>query len=286
MNYAEFKSRLVSMFVPEKLEPPGEWGFLNETGRDVGKIAYATNLTPDVIRQAAGHSVGFILTHHDAWDFIYGMKDVCRGLLEEHGISHAFFHAPLDDADFGTSASLAAALNLQNCHRAIPVGIYTAAVIGELPEVFEFEQMNSILSGILGETVFAFKNGGGKIRKVCVATGGGMMTNDMKWAVDERCDAYITRRVHAVFSALRTIYRDAPLYRQPYIHRDSRCKKPCRKAHRRHRCDGGASAGRELLVSLRRTIPGRGIPSGGLNVGLRPKPRREDFLASLSNRPA
>jgi putative NIF3 family GTP cyclohydrolase 1 type 2 len=192
MNYDQFRNRLLAMFAPDKLEPAGEWGFLNETGRDIGKIAYATNLTPDTILQAAGYSADFILTHHDAWGFIYGMKDQCVRLLEQHRIAHAFFHAPLDDADFGTSASLAEALQLQNCHRAIPVGIYTAAVIGQLPVEMSFQLLNESLCRVLGEPVTGYRNKAGTIRRICIATGGGMMTNDMKWAVDASCDAYIT----------------------------------------------------------------------------------------------
>jgi putative NIF3 family GTP cyclohydrolase 1 type 2 len=191
MNYADVTTRLLSQFAPDKLQP-GEWGFLNEQGEDIRKIGYATNLTPEVIGEAVMYGADFIVTHHDAWDFVYGMKDACRSLLERHGIAHAFFHAPLDDADFGTGASLAAALGLINCRRAVPVGIYTAGVVGELPEALTFMQLTSNLSGVLGEPVRAYRNNGRTVGTVCVTTGGGMMTNDMKWAAEEHCDAYVT----------------------------------------------------------------------------------------------
>ena len=192
MIYCDVKNRLLSFFEPEKLEVPGEWGFLNELDRDVQKIGYATNLTPETVAEAAGHGVDMMLTHHDAWGFIYGMKDACLALLEKHGITHAFFHAPLDDADFGTNASLAGALKLRDCRQAIPYQPYMAGIIGELRQPVGFEQFEAELSGILGEPLKAFKNNDREIRRVCVATGGGNMTQDMKCAVDGGCDAYVT----------------------------------------------------------------------------------------------
>lgn len=193
MKYDDVRSTLLSMFSPEKLEPSGEWGFLNETGSDVRKIGYATNLTPETILEAAKYGVDFMITHHDAWDFVYGMKETCVRLLEEHSITHAYVHAPLDDASFGTSATLAQALNLCHCHKTMPYeGVYQAAVIGELPDPVPFEKLAAALTGILGEPVRAYRNNDRKISRVCVVTGGGNMTNDMKYAVEEGCDAYIT----------------------------------------------------------------------------------------------
>lgn len=41
-------------------------------------------------------------------------------MLEAYDIIHAFFHAPLDDADFGNSRSIATVLGLVNCRKIIP----------------------------------------------------------------------------------------------------------------------------------------------------------------------
>jgi len=43
-------------------------------------------MTPDIIRQAVDRKVDLILTHHDAWDFMYGMKEECHQLLRHYGI--------------------------------------------------------------------------------------------------------------------------------------------------------------------------------------------------------
>ena len=110
MEYKYLKEQLLSMFDSDKLHLfPEEWGFFNEMERDIKRIGYATNLTGEIIERAREKGVDFLLTHHDSWEFIYGLKELCNKMLREAGMTHAFFHAPLDDADFGTSASLAQA---------------------------------------------------------------------------------------------------------------------------------------------------------------------------------
>jgi putative NIF3 family GTP cyclohydrolase 1 type 2 len=192
MHYNEVKQKLMAQFEPGKLAD-GEWGFINALDQDIRLVGYATNLTPEVVLEAAEHKVDFLVTHHDAWDFVYGLKAECLKLLEQHGIAHAFFHAPLDDADFGTSASLAQAVGLINCRKAVPYeGIYMAGVIGELPEPVPFEWLHESLALALGEPVRAYRNSDRLIRRVCVVTGGGQMTSDMKYAADDGSDAYVT----------------------------------------------------------------------------------------------
>jgi len=45
--------------------------------------------------------VDLILTHHDAWDFIYRFKEAWEKKLKEENISHFWVHGPLDYVDFG-----------------------------------------------------------------------------------------------------------------------------------------------------------------------------------------
>jgi putative NIF3 family GTP cyclohydrolase 1 type 2 len=72
----------------------------------ISKIGYATNITPDVIREAKINNVDLIVTHHDAWHFIFGLKNECHRLLKKNKINHVFVHSPLDSCDFGTNATL------------------------------------------------------------------------------------------------------------------------------------------------------------------------------------
>ncbi len=194
MKYPELKEKLLSLFDPQKLSSnPSEWAFYNETGSEVKRIAYATNITPEVIGQAGEAGAQLLLTHHDAWDFVFGLRERCNLLLSRYGITHAFFHAVLDDAGFGTNSSLAALTGLVNCRKIIPYcNDCYCGVIGELPQPLPFGEFASQLSGILHEPVREYQNTPGLVHKICIATGGGNMTNDMKHVVDAGCDTYIT----------------------------------------------------------------------------------------------
>ena len=140
------------MFDSDKLHLfPEEWGFFNETERDIKRIGYATNLTGEIIERAREKEVDFLLTHHDSWEFIYGLKEHCNKMLREAGMTHAFFHAPLDDADFGTSASLAQALGMKGCKKVMPYREqYYGGVAGEIVPT-DFESFAASLSHILQE---------------------------------------------------------------------------------------------------------------------------------------
>jgi len=189
INYFDVKAKLIGLFDGELDD---EWGFLNESDKSINKIGYATSLTPEIIDEAAGYGVDFIITHHDAWDFVYGMKEKCKELLNKHNIIHTFVHLPLDDADFGTGSSLANALNLQNCQKAIPEGIYLCSVIGETQTPIAFEHFSKQLTNILQESIRAYQNNNNPVHKVCITTGGGNSTKDIKSAVDYKCDTYVT----------------------------------------------------------------------------------------------
>ena len=103
---------LTSLFDQAALVP-GEYGLTCRAGSVIKRIGYATNLTPEVISSATDHEVDLIVTHHDAWDFIYGMKDDCVGMLTKNRISHYFAHLPLDAVDFGTGAAFGRCLGGQ-----------------------------------------------------------------------------------------------------------------------------------------------------------------------------
>lgn len=193
MDYRHLKERLINMFDPEKLRSvPEEWGFYNETERDIKRIGYATNLTNEIIEKAEEEEVDFLLTHHDSWEFIYGLKAQCNEMLQTSGITHAFFHAPLDDADFGTSASLAKALGMRNCKKVMPYReLYYGGIVGEII-LMDFDSFAVTLTEILQESVRCNRNNDRPIRRIAVAAGGGNMTGDMKAAVELGCDTYVT----------------------------------------------------------------------------------------------
>ena len=194
ITHAQLKDCLLSLFESEKLNRfPEEWGFTARGNGPISKVGYCTNLTPHTVQEAIRHGVDLVLTHHDVWSFMYGMPEVCTSKLEEHGITSSFFHLPLDDADFGTSASLAAKLGLYNVEKStLTDGLFYCGRTGEWEHEKSLDDAKAVLESALGEPVRAWRNHDRPIRKVCLVAGGGAMTDYIKEAVDRGCAAYIT----------------------------------------------------------------------------------------------
>ena len=194
MQINELNDYLLSLFDGEKLTQfKDEWGFTYKASKDIFRIGYATNLTPETVQDAIDKEVNLIITHHDAWGFVFGMKEKCMDMLEKHGISHYFNHALLDDADFGTNVSLmnkvgAAIVEKSNLYQ----DTLFAGRIGEFECPVSFSELTAKIESILGEPVKAWQNNHKQIKRLCVVTGGGSMTSDVKEAVDRNCDVYIT----------------------------------------------------------------------------------------------
>lgn len=193
MKYSELKADLMGMFDEKKLQMlPQEWGFFNEFEREIKTIGYAVNLTEALIEKACQKQIEFLVTHHDSWEFIFGLKESCNQILEKNGITHAYFHAPLDDAEFGTSASLAKALGMRGLEKVMPYAdIYYGGVTGEVEPV-DFNVFSEMLTDILKEQVRCYQNNANRVRKVAVAAGGGNMTTEMRIAAEAGCDTYVT----------------------------------------------------------------------------------------------
>ncbi len=194
MYIDELDNYLMSLFDREKLlKFKDEWGFTYKDSKDVSLIGYATNLTPETVQGAIDKKVDLIITHHDAWDFVYGMKEKCMSMLRQHGISHYFNHLLLDDADFGTNVSLMEKIGARIVEKS---NLYQndlfAGRIGEFETPLTFPELTARVENILGERVKAWQNNSRIIKRLCVVTGGGSMTRDVKDAVDRNCDVYIT----------------------------------------------------------------------------------------------
>ncbi|MGM0882333.1 MAG: Nif3-like dinuclear metal center hexameric protein [Bacillota bacterium] len=159
----------------------------------IHRIGYSTNITPEIVRQAASHKVDLILTHHDAWDFVYGMKEECHSLLKEYGIDHYFVHLPLDYAEFGTCHSLFKELGIVDLlqrsyhdeERSIPG-------VGEFKIPITFEELVARVGVALNEDVKSWRNSEKPIKRVGILTGAGNSTSNIRDAQNAHCDAYIT----------------------------------------------------------------------------------------------
>lgn len=193
MKLGEIEKFIISLFDSVKNECFHEESGVTVRGtEEIKRIGYSTNLTLDTVEEARKNNVDLILTHHDAWDFIFGLKDVCRKRLLENNISHYFNHLPLDDCDFGTNNSLINKLGLQIHKRThLEDGFYCGRV-AEFKEEITFEELVRKLELMLEEPVKAWKFRDGSIKKVGLVCGGGGFTSDVKEAVDNHCDVYIT----------------------------------------------------------------------------------------------
>lgn len=194
MKLNDLESHLISIFDTKKLKDfPGEYGFTSKGRSDIKRIGYATNLTLKTVEEAINNNIDIMLTHHDAWGFIFGLKEKCIALLAKHGISHFFAHAILDDADFGTNVSLVERLGATIVGKSnLYENVFYAGRIGEFAAPIEFSELVQRLETVLEEPVRSWQNNDRLVKRICVATGGGFMTSDVKDAVDKGCDVYIT----------------------------------------------------------------------------------------------
>jgi putative NIF3 family GTP cyclohydrolase 1 type 2 len=170
----------------------GEMGFTNKASGEIKLVGYATNLTPEVIVEAVGQKVGLILTHHDAWEFIYGMKEQCMNMLRKHRITHCFSHAPLDGADFGTNESIVKCLGARSIEKATLEQGYWCGRIAEFDDPLTFDELAVRVERMCGEKVMKWRNNDRPVKRIGVVSGGGFMTSHMKEYADKGCDAYIT----------------------------------------------------------------------------------------------
>lgn len=169
-----------------------ECGVTADFCKEIHKIGYSTNLTLEVVEKAKENNVDLIITHHDAWDFVYGLKDACMKKLEQYNISHYFNHLPLDDCEFGTNDTILKLLNLNLIEKNnLEDGFYCGR-IAEFNSEEKFEDVVQSLEKLLNEPVQKWKFNNKPIKKVGLVSGAGVFTTDLKYAVEKNCDLYIT----------------------------------------------------------------------------------------------
>lgn len=194
MNLEQFEDSIKRLFHHDLLERlDDDFGFTNRSNNTISVIGYSTNLSMEIIEKAAENNVDLLLTHHDAWDFVYGLREECMKKLIEHNISHFWIHGPLDYIDFGTCTSLMDKLGVDQL---LKPSIFAEG--GETPGIGEFkvplgfDVLVDKMSNELSEPIRAWRNNDKEIKRVGVLTGAGHATNHLKTAFDEGCDTYIT----------------------------------------------------------------------------------------------
>jgi dinuclear metal center YbgI/SA1388 family protein len=195
MKTSEFEQLLPSLFGKwlSAFEEDGEYGFTYRVEKDVKRIAYATNLTPETVKKAAAENTDLLITHHDAWDFLYGMREECVKELRKCEISHYFIHLPLDFVEFGTCTSLFEQIGIDKITR------YSTFEddkeypgVGTYETPLSFSELKSRLEAKLDEPVRAWQNHDRPVKKVAILTGAGNNSALIKFAKENDCDAFIT----------------------------------------------------------------------------------------------
>ncbi|RXJ02449.1 Nif3-like dinuclear metal center hexameric protein [Anaerobacillus alkaliphilus] len=169
-----------------------ESGITYNADKQVKRLGYCVNLTLETIEEARNHGVSMMLTHHDAWDEIFGLKEACIEKLAEYGISHYYNHLPLDDCNFGTNDSLLIKLNLEIVKRTHEwEGLYFGRV-AEYGEEVEFSEFVKYIENLLEEPVKSWRFNDKKVKRVGLVCGNGAPTTCLKESVENECDVYIT----------------------------------------------------------------------------------------------
>ncbi|WP_338789478.1 Nif3-like dinuclear metal center hexameric protein [Metabacillus sp. FJAT-53654] len=193
MNLKQFEHYIKRLFHEELLEElNGDYGFTNKSNDSISTIGYATNLSIETIEKAAENNIDLMVTHHDAWDFIYGLKEECLKKLKEYNISHFWIHGPLDFIEFGTCTSLMNVIGIDNIIKHSVYDNGDVPGVGVFSEPIEFNVLVQKMIDKLEEPVRFWRNNDKMVKKVGVLTGAGHSTTHIKIAREEGCDTYIT----------------------------------------------------------------------------------------------
>lgn len=193
VNLSQFEKTINGLFQKEMLEEfDDDYGFTNTTNNSIMKVGYSTNLSIETVERAAENNVDLIITHHDAWDFIYGLRDECVKKLIDHNISHFWILGPLDYVKFGTCTSLMKIIGIDHIRQYSFYNNGDIPGIGELDKAVDFNILIDRMRTELNEPVRAWKNNEKEVKRIGVLTGAGHSSDHIKLALEGGCDTYIT----------------------------------------------------------------------------------------------
>ena len=194
MGASELQQRLFELFPRQLLEShPDEWGIhLPDSHGLISKVGFATSLSPWVVEEAKRNDVNFIVTHHDAWDFLFDLRAECKAMLDSWGMAHVFVHTPLDGCEFGTSVSLLESLGCPVVDRFCEdSGMYFGR-IGEFGSDRDLCEFEVAMTQQLGEKPRFTWDCGAKVKRVAAVSGCGCNTNYIREAQERGCDTFVT----------------------------------------------------------------------------------------------
>jgi putative NIF3 family GTP cyclohydrolase 1 type 2 len=194
MNFVQLKEKLSQIFSSINLKKfPNEWGLnIVDNENPILKIGYAVSLHPYTIEQANKHNVNLLVTHHDAWPFLFDLREDSYSLLKRYNLNHLFVHGPLDQISFGTSGALIDKIGAKYVDSFDESDGLIWGKIGELSPSISFSTFQNNVTQIIGYSPREMISGEKEVRRIGVVTGGGSIVKDIKAARDKGCDTYIT----------------------------------------------------------------------------------------------
>ena len=197
MTFLDLVEQIRLCFKPLSLDDyEGEFGFTVNSSSEIARVGYATNLDTSVAEQAKEAGVEALVTHHDAWAFLYELRTQVLAALKSASISHCFVHLPLDAAPFGTAVSLAKKLGLNSSTEFARYEGLACGRICETPRPEVLDELASRLTEATRAGARVWRNNSRAIRRVGITTGGGNLTDVLQEAADLGCDTYITGEVN------------------------------------------------------------------------------------------
>ena len=169
MLVKDFEAFIIEIFTKEKLKivkGKNEYGFTNIGREDVLKLGYCTNLTIDSAQEAVKNNINLLITHHNAWEWMTGLKEAALEILKQSNITHFYIHLPLDDAEFGNNTSILKKLGFKVIDKFSNEGGMYCGRIGEINEPIEFEELVNKIEILLEEPVRKWKNNERLIKKM------------------------------------------------------------------------------------------------------------------------
>ncbi len=195
MNAKEFETIVLSFFPKETLDyfnDGTQYGFNNFIDKDIKKIGYSVNLTPDIIKQAKDSQVDLILTHHNVWEDHFELRDDCLNLLNEFHLLHYFNHLPLDSMPFGPTGTLASLLDLKIIGQISQMDRFYFGIVGELDTPLKLSELTEKVEKLLNHKVRVWQNNERMIKRIGIVSGSGSDLESLHDAFINQCDAYIT----------------------------------------------------------------------------------------------
>ncbi|PGZ94932.1 SMS protein [Bacillus pseudomycoides] len=192
MNIQQFKVNIEEIFGEHLHKYGDQFGITNVSNEKFNRIGYATNLTLETIEEAKKEKVDMMITHHAAWEFLYGMEEACISKLKEYNINHFWIHSPLDFVEFGTCTSLFHTIEIDEIITYSSCDDEELPGVGEYTDPIPFSKLVERVESKLGEKVKAWKNNAKEVKRVGIITGAGHSTDHIQAALDSGCDTYIT----------------------------------------------------------------------------------------------